>query len=133
MRPHENEVSGCAGRQPWTGDATQRRTAGCLSIALASSFSTYENGEYKGRTHAAGDYFVLSCSKWGIITAEMLADGLAVDDRSKPAREVAHIITAFALSIMKWLRDSLNGTVSSSLRSGCNGGSPSRATGPCQR
>src|SRR2546423_1746028 len=23
-------------------------TAGCLSIALASSFSTYENGEYKG-------------------------------------------------------------------------------------
>jgi hypothetical protein len=31
---------------------------------------------------------------------------------------------------MKWLRDSLNGTVSLSLRSGCNGGSPSRATGP---
>jgi len=31
---------------------------------------------------------------------------------------------------MKWLRDNLNGTVSSSLRSGRNGGSPSRATGP---
>jgi hypothetical protein len=27
---------------------------------------------------------------------------------------------------MKWLRDSLNGTVSSSLRSGCNGGSPNQ-------
>src|SRR4029077_6418618 len=31
---------------------------------------------------------------------------------------------------MKWLRDSLNGTVSSSFRSGCKGGSPSSANRP---
>jgi len=40
---------------------------------------------------------VFSRLQWRIITAEMIADGLTVDDRSKRAAEVAHIITSVAL------------------------------------
>jgi len=63
----------------------------------APAVSTYEHGEDKRRIHAAGNHFILSRSQRRIITAEMLADGLAVDDRSKRAAEVAHIITSVAL------------------------------------
>src|SRR5258707_395881 len=49
------------------------------------------------RMHATGNHFILSSLQWRIITAEMIADGLAVDDRSKRAAEVAHIITSVAL------------------------------------
>jgi hypothetical protein len=65
-----------------------------------------------------------------LVTSEMLTDGLAVYDCSKRAAEVAHVITPSRFSIMKWLRDSLNGMVSLSLRSGCNTDNPSRATDP---
>src|SRR5215813_13742227 len=61
------------------------------------SLSSYEHGEDKRRIHAAGNHFILSRSQWHIITAEMIADGLAVDDRSKRAAEVAHIIASVAL------------------------------------
>src|SRR5215510_11441033 len=61
------------------------------------SLSGYEHGEDKRRIHAAGNHFILSRSQWHIITAEIIADGLAVDDRSKRATEVAHIIASVAL------------------------------------
>ena len=51
-----------------------------------------------------------SRSQCRIIAAEMIADGLAVDDRSERAAQVAHTITSVPL--MKWLRDGLSGTVS---------------------
>src|SRR2546430_572995 len=43
------------------------------------------------------NHFILSRSQCRIITAEMIADGLAVDDRSKRAAEVAHIKIPVAL------------------------------------
>ena len=43
------------------------------------------------------NHFILSCSQWRIIATEVIADGLAVDDRSKRAAEVAHIIISVAL------------------------------------
>jgi len=59
--------------------------------------SSYGHGEDKRRLHAAGNHFILSTSQRRIIGAEMIADGLAVNDRSKRAAEVAHMITSTAL------------------------------------
>src|SRR5262249_42702048 len=63
----------------------------------ATEFSSYEHGEDKRGTHATGNHFILSSSQWRIITAEMLADQLAVDDQSKRAAGVADIIASVAL------------------------------------
>jgi len=51
----------------------------------------------KRRLHAAGNHLILSCPQWRFITAEMISNRLAVDDRSKRAAEVAHVITSVAL------------------------------------
>jgi hypothetical protein len=68
---------------------------------LPNRFSSYEDGEDKWRIHAAGNHFILSRSQC-LITAEMVPDGLAVDDRSKRAAEAAHIIISVSrFSIMK--------------------------------
>ena len=57
----------------------------------------YKDGEDKRRIHAAGNHFILSRSQRCFITAEMISDGFAVDDRSKRAAEVAHIVIFVAL------------------------------------
>jgi hypothetical protein len=59
--------------------------------------SSCEYGEDKWRLQAAGNHFILPCPQWRFITAEMISDGLAVDDRSKRAAKVAHVITSVAL------------------------------------
>src|SRR5262249_54317797 len=74
------------------GGARQEPKACCRT-----GLSGYEHGEDKRRIHAAGNHFMLSRSQRRIISAEMMADGLAVDDRSKRAAEVAHMITSAAL------------------------------------
>jgi hypothetical protein len=65
--------------------------------AKQADFSTYENGEDERRGHTARNHFILSGSQRRIIGAEMIADRLAIDDRSKGAAEVAHMITSVAL------------------------------------
>jgi hypothetical protein len=62
-----------------------------------STTSSYEYGEDKWRLHAASNHFILPCPQLRFITAEMISDGLAVDDRSKPAAKVAHVITSVTL------------------------------------
>ena len=56
--------------------------------------SSYRHREDKRRIHPAGNDLILSSSQRCIIGAEMIADGFAVDDRSKCAAEVAHMMTA---------------------------------------
>jgi hypothetical protein len=43
------------------------------------------------------NYFILPSAQWHIVDTEMIADGLAVDDRSKGAAKVAHMIVLVAL------------------------------------
>jgi hypothetical protein len=50
------------------------------------------NGEF-----TAGKHFILSRSQRCFINVEMISDRLAVDDRSKRAAEIAHIIILVAL------------------------------------
>src|SRR6516165_5484006 len=59
--------------------------------------SSYGHGKHKRRIHAAGNHFIFSGSQRRIVGAEMTADGFAVDDRSKRAAEVAHMIASAAL------------------------------------
>ena len=59
--------------------------------------SSYRHREDKRRIHPAGNDLILSSSQRRIIGTEMIADRFAVDDRSKCAAEVAHMITSAAL------------------------------------
>jgi hypothetical protein len=56
----------------------------------------YGHREDKGGPHAPGNHFILSSSQQNIIRAEVIADGLTVDDCSKGAAEVAQMITFMA-------------------------------------
>ena len=47
--------------------------------------------------HAASNHFILSLLQQRIISAEMGADRLTVNDCAKSAAEIAHIIAFFAL------------------------------------
>ena len=47
----------------------------------------------KRGARAPGNHLILSKPQQNIIGAEVTADGLAVDDRSKGAAEVSHMIT----------------------------------------
>ena len=73
-----------------------RRSSLTRENPLPDRFSSYGDGEDKWRIHAAGNHFILSRSQWCFITAEMIPDGLAVDDRSKRASQVAHKIISVA-------------------------------------
>ena len=47
--------------------------------------------------HATRNHLILSRPQWRVIAAEMLTDRPAVNDRSKGAAEVVHVITPVAL------------------------------------
>jgi hypothetical protein len=81
-------------RPGWIGRI--RRSSLTRENPLPDRFSSYGDGEDKWRIHAAGNHFILSHSQSCFITAEMIPDGLAVDDRSKCASQVAHIIISVA-------------------------------------
>ena len=66
--------------------------------------------EDRRRIHTTGNYLILSNAQ------RRIADWLIVDNRSRCAAEVAHMINPSRLSTIKWLRDGLNGAVSSSMR-----------------
>jgi hypothetical protein len=53
--------------------------------------------EDKRRAHTPGNHLIFAKSQQNIITAELIADGLTVDDSSKGAAEVSHMITFAAL------------------------------------
>jgi len=59
--------------------------------------SRYGHREDKGGPQAPRNHFILTSSQQNIIGAEAIADGLTVDDCSKGAAEVAHMITFMAL------------------------------------
>src|SRR5215472_15452258 len=58
--------------------------------------SKYRNGKDKRGTHPAGNHFILTGSQQRVIGAEMIADGLTVDDGAKCTAEVVHMIAAIA-------------------------------------
>ena len=59
--------------------------------------SRYGHREDKGGPQAPRNHFILTSSQQNIIGAEAIADRLTVDDCSKGAAEVAHMITFMAL------------------------------------
>ena len=63
----------------------------------AFAFSSYEHREDEPQIHATRNHLILSRPQWRVIAAEMLTDRLAVNDRSKGAAEVVHVITPLAL------------------------------------
>ena len=65
-------------------DAQQRRS------------SEYRHGEDKRRIDTASNHFVVSGTQQRIIGAEMITDGLTIDDRPECAAEVVHMVTAIA-------------------------------------
>ena len=62
------------------------------SITRCPESESCRNGSQAMKTEKtnAGNHFILSRSQWCFITAKMICDGFAVDDRSKRAAEVAH-------------------------------------------
>ena len=83
-----------AGRREHNPTAQKWRSPG--TYAQRHRSSKYRNGKDERGIHAAGNYFILSGPQQRVIGAEMVADGLTVDDRAKCAAEVAHMITAIA-------------------------------------
>ena len=59
--------------------------------------SRYGYRKDKRRAHAPGNHLILSKSQQIIISAEFAADGLTVNDSSKGAAKVSHVITFAAL------------------------------------
>jgi hypothetical protein len=51
----------------------------------------------KRGAHTPGNHLILSKSQPNIIAAELIADGLTVDDSSEGAAEISHMITSAAL------------------------------------
>ena len=60
-------------------------------------WSRYGYRKDKRGAHAPGNHLILAKSQPNIIAAELIADGLTVDDSSKGAAEVSHMITFAAL------------------------------------
>jgi hypothetical protein len=60
-------------------------------------WSRYAHGKHKRGIRAPGNHFILPSSQQSIISAQMIADALTIDDSSKGAVEVSHIITFPAL------------------------------------
>ena len=77
----------------YRSDAGAEKARFCCAFA----FSSYEHREDKPRIHATCNHLILSRPQWRVIAAEMLTDRLAVNDRSKGAAEVVHVITPLAL------------------------------------
>src|ERR1700730_13875791 len=63
------------------------------SNAVQHQRSRYGHREDKAGPQAPRNHFILTSSQQNIIGAEAIADGLTVDDCSKGAAEVAHMIT----------------------------------------
>jgi hypothetical protein len=68
-----------------------------LREARRRQWSRYGYRKDKRGAHAPGNHLILAKLQHNIIAAELIADGLTVDDSSEGAAEVSHMITFAAL------------------------------------